>query len=534
MPVSCREARSHRRHSRDTTLVARRKGLLAGIAAALLAISANAPETGAAFDSTRTISLYHIHTKEKLTVTYKRDGKFDKAALKKLNWFLRDWRQNKAVEMDPNTIDLLWEMHTELGSKEPIHIICGHRSPKTNNMLRRTRGGQAKRSLHITGQAIDAAFPDVPVKRMRYSALIRERGGVGYYPTSGIPFVHVDTGRVRAWPRLPRYELALLFPDGKTRHRPSKGGPISRKDVAVARKHHKKTAAQVASYFDLRDKPKTPTLVAEAPKPVLKVPEPKPAPARPAEVQVASLTPILPPQPVAAAAPPGHQLSRAPDRLRPPRPAPAERTKLDELVSLASTSWETEVNRPPEADRKQLSALFTKASLGGPVGLSGFRIPTPQAAPQPPQRSSRPAAAPTRVAALDPAARPQSIGALTDAIRDDWNTGWAPAPEFDEDHPEEMSYRPFPLGPLLTQSASINDPAFTELVHPDVARTLDLLDDGQVVLPMRLRPGHQVAETMWAQQFQGKAVNLSAIAEAQRAPAASTALASRSVRTTAK
>ncbi len=538
MPVSCREAISNRRHKRNATLVLRSKGLLAGLAAAVLGVSAIAPEIDAAFDSVRTISLYHIHTKETLTVTYKRDGKYDKDALKKINWLMRDWRENKQIEIDPATIDLLWEMHTELGSKEPIHIICGYRSSKTNNMLRRTRGGQAKRSYHLTGQAIDAAFPDVPIKRMRYSALIRERGGVGYYPTSGIPFVHVDTGRVRAWPRLPRYELALLFPDGKTRHRPSKGGPISRKDVHTARTHHKELATQVASYFELRNQPKTSTLVAQAPQPVLKVPEPKPAPTRPQEIQVASLTPIVPPQPMAAAPP--RQNARAPDRLRPPapisvpRPAAAEREKLNELVTLASLSWEPEVSRPPEADRKKLNTLFTHASLGGPTDTAGFRIPAPTVASQPRRRTSEPTEQPKRIAALEPAQRAHSGGSLTDTANGDWNTGWAPAPQFDEDHPDELSYRPFPLAPLLTQSASINDPAFVHLSHPDVARTLDLLGDEQIVLPMRLRPGQQVAEVMWAQQFQGRAVNISAIDEAAPTPAMSPVLASRSVKTTAK
>ena len=78
------------------------------------------------------------------------------------------------------------------------------------------RGGQAKKSQHIEGKAADIHFPDVPVKALRASALIQEVGGVGYYPTSGIPFVHVDTGHVRMWPRMPRLELAALFPDGKT------------------------------------------------------------------------------------------------------------------------------------------------------------------------------------------------------------------------------------------------------------------------------------------------------------------------------
>ncbi len=140
--------------------------------------------------------------------------------------------------MDPKTIDLLWEMHTELGSKEPIHIICGYRSEQTNNMLRRTVGGQAKKSKHMTGQAIDATFPDIPLKQMRWSAAIREVGGIGYYPTSGVPFVHVDTGPVRAWPRLPRSELALLFPNGKTKHQPADGGSISKDDVRKRARQH--------------------------------------------------------------------------------------------------------------------------------------------------------------------------------------------------------------------------------------------------------------------------------------------------------
>ena len=90
-------------------------------------------------------------------------------------------------------------------------------------------------------------FPDVPVKNLRYSALIREKGGVGYYPTSAIPFVHMDIDRVRAWPRLPRAELALLFPSGRTQHVPADGVPITRDDVREARAANKDLAVQLAA-----------------------------------------------------------------------------------------------------------------------------------------------------------------------------------------------------------------------------------------------------------------------------------------------
>jgi uncharacterized protein YcbK (DUF882 family) len=182
----------------------------------------------------RTLSMFNIHTQDTITVTFKRNGKYVPEALQALNHFMRDWRRNQEIKMDPALIDLIWELHEELGSKEPVHLICGYRSPATNEMLRHTVGGQARNSRHITGQAADLTFPDVPLKQLRYSALIRERGGVGYYPASGLPFVHVDTGNVRHWPRMPRLELAMLFPSGHSLHVPADGRPLTPADARIA------------------------------------------------------------------------------------------------------------------------------------------------------------------------------------------------------------------------------------------------------------------------------------------------------------
>ena len=136
--------------------------------------------------------------------------------------------------MDPELIDLIWTLHEELGSKEPVKLISAYRSATTNNKLRRKGGGQAKNSQHIQGKAADIQFPDVPVKTLRNSALMQEWGGVGYYPTSGVPFVHVDTGRVRMWPRIARLELAALFPKGQTKYLPLDGKPITPQDYKLA------------------------------------------------------------------------------------------------------------------------------------------------------------------------------------------------------------------------------------------------------------------------------------------------------------
>jgi uncharacterized protein YcbK (DUF882 family) len=210
---------------------------LRGLGFAFAVLAFLIPTVDASCAEDRTISMFNIHTKETINVTFKRNGKFVPEALQALNHFMRDWRRNQEIKMDPALIELIWEIHHELGAKEPVHLICGYRSPATNELLRRTSGGQARNSRHITGQAADIVMPDVPLKQLRYSALIHERGGVGYYPASGLPFVHVDTGNVRHWPRMPRMELAMLFPSGHSLHVPSDGRPLTPADyrVAVAR-----------------------------------------------------------------------------------------------------------------------------------------------------------------------------------------------------------------------------------------------------------------------------------------------------------
>ena len=181
----------------------------ARVLATILGVTALGASAAGANAEERTLSLYHIHTKERITITYWKDGRFIPSALRKLNWFLRDWRKDRAVRMDPRTIDLIWKLHADLGSKEPIHIISGHRSAATNAMLRRIGRKVARRSRHITGQAIDFKFPDVPTWKVRNLALAYGIGGVGYYGRNG--FVHVDTGRVRHWPRMSQQRVAGII-----------------------------------------------------------------------------------------------------------------------------------------------------------------------------------------------------------------------------------------------------------------------------------------------------------------------------------
>ena len=127
---------------------------------------------------TRTISLYHVHTKESLTITYMKDGRYIPSAMKNINHLMRDWRRNEPINIDPRTLDLLWELHADLGSTKPIHIVCGYRSPRTNAFLKKIGRKVATKSQHMRGKAIDFFFPDVPTAKIRNSALARKVGGV--------------------------------------------------------------------------------------------------------------------------------------------------------------------------------------------------------------------------------------------------------------------------------------------------------------------------------------------------------------------
>nr|WP_246412815.1 DUF882 domain-containing protein [Methylobacterium brachythecii] len=183
---------------------------------------------------TRTLSLINEHTKESATVTFKRDGRYDKAALEQLNWLLRDWREAEATKMDPRLFDVVWEAQRSIGSTQPLRVVCGYRSPKTNGMLRRRSRAVAEQSQHMLGKAMDFFMTDASIDDIRAAGIRLQRGGVGWYPRSGSPFVHLDVGSVRAWPRMTHDQLARIFPDGKTVHLPADGKPFPRYEEARA------------------------------------------------------------------------------------------------------------------------------------------------------------------------------------------------------------------------------------------------------------------------------------------------------------
>ncbi|WP_409528064.1 DUF882 domain-containing protein [Rhizobium sp.] len=224
------------RPSVSALLLGSRRRIFRAAAGALIALSAYTGSTFAAASEDRSLKLFFTHTGERATITFKRDGKFDPKGLAQINQFLRDWRRNEPARMDPRLLDLVWEVYDRSGAKDYIHIVSAYRSPATNNMLRnRSRvTGVAKNSQHMLGKAMDFYIPGVRLATLRALAMQMQIGGVGFYPTSGSPFVHLDVGSVRAWPRMSRQELVRIFPNGNTMHLPADGRPLPGYEQAVA------------------------------------------------------------------------------------------------------------------------------------------------------------------------------------------------------------------------------------------------------------------------------------------------------------
>lgn len=145
----------------------------------------------------RTLTFHHTHTNKSLTVTFTENGEFVGDALQEVNEFLGDFRTGDSIAMDPELLNILYDLRQAVDSTGAYEVISGYRSPATNEMLRQQGRGVARNSQHVQGKAIDVRLRGTDTAILRDAAIDLQRGGVGYY--EGSDFVHVDTGRVRRW-----------------------------------------------------------------------------------------------------------------------------------------------------------------------------------------------------------------------------------------------------------------------------------------------------------------------------------------------
>jgi uncharacterized protein YcbK (DUF882 family) len=418
------------------------------VAAALLLLTAfpilSSSATQAAAED-RSLKLYFVHTGEKAVITFKRNGRYDQRGLQQINQLLRDWRKNQPTKMDPRLFDLVWEVYRRSGASDYIHVVSAFRSPETNGMLRsRSRTtGVAKNSQHMLGKAMDFYIPGVKLSTLRALAMQMQVGGVGFYPKSGSPFVHLDVGGVRAWPRMSRQELVQIFPKGNTVHLPADGKPLPGYEQALAdyKKRVSSSSIQIASTAgggirgEETGRKRQPNLLAflfggggadeeedneesstpataQRPAPAAK-PAPEEEPAAP--VMVASAQPQPPQDNIAAPVPlsrPAFRSDAAPGGFATALYSPARNPAQEALAIQASAQANMQQNGENFAD---LSAYeIPVPTLLGPRGLKGDAdngVMTASVGPmQPPQEMAAiplPAHRPATATAA-PASRPDA------------------------------------------------------------------------------------------------------------------------------
>jgi len=144
------------------------------------------------------LRMYHTHTNQRIDVVYRRGNEYVPSAIQELESFPRDHRTGDVHHFDPRLFDLLHDLTSSLGRQDAeIDVVCGYRTPWSNNFLRSRSRAVAQHSLHMQAMAIDIRVPGVGTSTLRDAALHLHRGGVGYYARE--QFVHVDVGRVRRW-----------------------------------------------------------------------------------------------------------------------------------------------------------------------------------------------------------------------------------------------------------------------------------------------------------------------------------------------
>jgi uncharacterized protein YcbK (DUF882 family) len=164
----------------------------------LVCFAAAEPKLKDVSDNPYRLHFFHTHTGERLDIVYRNGEGYDPESLARLNRYLRDHRTGEIHEYDPRVFDLLHDLTAALGNPDlEIDVICGYRTPWSNEFLRTHGHGVARQSLHMQAMAIDIRVPGIPTAQLRDAALALGRGGVGYYAASH--FVHLDVGRVRRW-----------------------------------------------------------------------------------------------------------------------------------------------------------------------------------------------------------------------------------------------------------------------------------------------------------------------------------------------
>lgn len=145
----------------------------------------------------RRLAIQRVQTGETFDGTYWSDGRYDRDALRRLDWVFRDPALDEATPMDPRLFDVLHTVASLLDASEAFQVVSGYRAPETNAARARVSRRVSRVSLHMSGMAADVRLPGRDSMAMARLAAEMQVGGVGLYRRDG--FVHLDCGPARRW-----------------------------------------------------------------------------------------------------------------------------------------------------------------------------------------------------------------------------------------------------------------------------------------------------------------------------------------------
>ena len=127
----------------------------------------------------RKLKMNNSRTGEYIDLVYWVEGEYIYEAVREFSHFMRDWRQNKTIQCDPRNLDLLAATQLLMDSSEPLELLSGYRTKKTNKMLSNMYDGVAQNSYHMKAMAADVRMKSRTVSQISKAARSCRGGGVG-------------------------------------------------------------------------------------------------------------------------------------------------------------------------------------------------------------------------------------------------------------------------------------------------------------------------------------------------------------------
>jgi uncharacterized protein YcbK (DUF882 family) len=152
----------------------------------------------------RTLSVIRPASGERAKLLYWKDGELIDSAYQQLCHLMRDVNGKETAPIDPKLFETLWGTQAFIaryGIEQPLEILSGYRTAKSNKRLIEAGVPAARQSLHMEGKAADIRIANLNAEVL--GGLIRSfrQGGVGFYYRAGARggWIHADTGLKRTW-----------------------------------------------------------------------------------------------------------------------------------------------------------------------------------------------------------------------------------------------------------------------------------------------------------------------------------------------